>query len=65
MYVRKNIFIFELITHMLFNMNVITSATWRHVSAIDNDLNWIYIPTFVEVNSLLLHVRMQKCRNKK
>jgi hypothetical protein len=65
MYVRKNVFIFELITHMFVNMNVITSATWRHVSAIDSDLNWIYIPPFVEGNNLLLDVRMQKCTNKK
>jgi hypothetical protein len=65
MYVRKNIFIFEMITHMLTNMNVITSATWRHVSVFNNDLNWIYLPTFVEGNSLLLDVRMRESTNKK
>jgi len=65
MYIRENIFNFELITHMLVNMNVITSATWRHVSAFNNDLNWVYLATFVEGKSLLLDVRMQKCRNKK
>ena len=40
MYARKNIFIFEVIIHMLVNVNVITSATRRHVSAFISDLNW-------------------------
>jgi hypothetical protein len=37
----------------------------QRISAINNDLIWIYVPTFVEGNSLLLCVRMQKSTYKK